>query len=36
MIQSAFHGGGLKSGFAAACGHDNFIPTLEEAIESCD
>jgi SulP family sulfate permease len=25
-----------KSGFAAACGHENFIPTLEEAIESCD
>jgi SulP family sulfate permease len=25
-----------KSGFAAACGHENFFPTLEEAIESCD
>ncbi|MDR2343938.1 MAG: STAS domain-containing protein [Spirochaetaceae bacterium] len=24
-----------KAGFTAACGHENFIATLEEAIESC-
>ncbi|MDR2803226.1 MAG: STAS domain-containing protein [Treponema sp.] len=25
-----------KSGFAEDCGHENFMPTLEEAIEACD
>jgi hypothetical protein len=25
-----------KSGFAADCGHENFIDTLEEALEQAD